>query len=307
MNVHKNAPLTPQGRERIVAQVLAAVLRARVAAAFDVSLRTAGKWVARFKAKGFAGLVEVSSKPHKLNRPTPTPVIEQIIALRRHRLTGKHIAREVGVSPATVSRMLKRAGLSRMKDLELAGPVRRYEYANPGDMIDLDIKTLGRFDKIGHRITGDRTGQSNFRGVGWEYVHVFIDDALRIAYTDIMADQNAQSAIAFLKAAVAYYRKLGITITRVMTDNGSCYKAHAFGRVCRALGLWHIRTKPYTPRTNGKAERFIQTAIREWAYAKTYQNSEHRAQHLPMWTRVQLASTIWRHNRTNTNQSGRFG
>lgn len=286
MNVHKNAPLTPQGRERMVRQVLAGTPQVRVAAAFDVSVRTVSKWVARFRAQGLGGLVDASSRPHKLNRPTAPAVIEQIIALRRQRLTGKHIAQEAGVSPATVSRVLKWAGLSRMKDLEPAVPERRYEYANPGDMIHLDIKILGRFDKIGHRITGDRTGQSNSRGVGWEYVHVCIDDASRIAYTDIMADQKAQSAIAFLRAAVAYYRKLGVTITRVMTDNGSCYKAHAFRRACRELGLRHIRTKPYTPRTNGKAERFIQTAIREWAYAKTYRNSEQRAQYLPIWTHM---------------------
>src|SRR5690606_27906036 len=159
----------------------------------------------------------------------------------------------------TVSRVLERAGLSRMKDLAPAEPVVRYEYAEPGDLIHLDIKRLGRFDRVGHRITGDRTGQSNSRGIGWEYVHVSIDDASRIAFTDVVPDEKAISAIAFLKAAVAYYASLGIVVTRVMTDNGACYIAKDFARACEALGLKHIRTRPYTPKTNGKAERFIQT------------------------------------------------
>ena len=187
-------------------------------------------------------------------------------------LPGKHIAMRVGVSPATVSRVLKRAGLSRMKDLEPAEPVRRYEYADPGGLIHIDIKKLGRFDRIGHRITGDRKGQSSGRGVGWEFVHVCIDDASRIAFTQIRPDEKAVSAMAFLKVA------------RVMSDNGSCYKSFAFARACRRLKIKHIRTKPYTPKTNGKAERFIQTSLREWAYARAYQTSDQRAKDLPYWT-----------------------
>ena len=184
--------------------------------------------------------------------------------------TGKHIAKEVGVSPATVSRVLKRAGLSRLKDIEPAEPVRRYERENPGDMIHIDIKKLGRFERVGHRITGDRTGQSNSRGVGWEFVHVCIDDASRIAFSQILPNERKESAVAFLKAALAYYASLGVAIARVMTDNGSCYRSKAFARACSDLGLKHIRTRPYTPKTNGKAERFIQTALREWAYAVAY-------------------------------------
>ena len=187
--------------------------------------------------------------------------------LDRH--TPTKAAALAGVSSATVSRLLKRAGLSRLKDLEPAEPARRYVHDDLGDMIHLNIKKFGRFVCTGHRITGDRTGQSNTRGVSWEYLHVCINDASRIAY---------------LKAALAYYRRLGVTVKRVMTDNGPCYASHAFAATCKQLGLKHIRTKPYMPRTNGKAERFIQTALREWAYARAYQTSKQRAQDLPLWT-----------------------
>jgi transposase InsO family protein len=170
-----------------------------------------------------------------------------------------------------------------MRELEPAAPVIRYERKQPGEMIHLDIKKLGRFDRIGHRITGDRTGQSNSRGIGWEFVHVAIDDASRLAFCQIMPDEKKHSAVAFLKAAVAYYASLGIAVARVMTDNGSCYKAFDFRDACRDLKLKHITTKPYTPKTNGKAERFIQTALREWAYAQAYPTSNHRAAELPNW------------------------
>jgi transposase InsO family protein len=209
-------------------------------------------------------------------------VADRIAALRRRRLTGKHIALEVGVSPATVSRVLKRAGLSRLKDIEPAEPVRRYEREHPGDMIHIDIKKLGRFEQVGHRITGDPQ-QGKSRGVGWEFVHVCIDDASRVAFSQILPNERKESAVAFLKAAIVYYESLGITVARVMTDNGSCYRAFKFRDACRDLGLKHIRTRPYTPKTNGKAERFIQTALREWAYAQAYPTSEHRAAELPHW------------------------
>ena len=286
MDIHKNARLTPHGRERLVRMVLGGQTPQAAARACGVCVRTACKWVARFKAEGLAGLQGRSSRPHKLHRPTPDDVVARIIALRRQRWTGKHIARQAGVSPATVSRVLKRAGLSRLRDLEPAEPVRRYERAHPGELIHLDIKKLGRFERTGHRITGDRTGQSNSRGVGWEYVHVCVDDASRIAFTDIHRDEKAVSAVRFLKACIAYYKRLGVTVTRVMTDNGSCYKSRAFAKACKALKLRHIRTRPYTPKTNGKAERFIQTALREWAYARAYQTSDQRAQDLPTWTHM---------------------
>lgn len=283
MNIHKNARLTPIGRERLVQAVLSGQTPEAAAHAAGVCPRTARKWVSRFKAEGRAGLMDRSSRPKRLYRPTPVAIVEQVEALRRQRFTGKQIAAELAVSPATVSRVLRRLGLNRMRDLEPVEPVRRFERAHPGEMIHIDIKKLGRFDKIGHRITGDRTGQSNSRGVGWEFVHVCIDDHSRVAFAQIFQSEKAESAVPFLKAAVAYYKSLGVTVTRVMTDNGSCYKAFDFRDACQDLGIKHIRTKPYTPKTNGKAERFIQTALREWAYAQAYPTSGRRAEELPFW------------------------
>jgi transposase InsO family protein len=284
LNIHKNARLTPHSRAELVRRVLVAgQAPMAVATAMGVTAKTVGKWVARFAAEGPASLVDRSSRPHRLYRPTPKATAERIEALRRQRCTGKQIAQETGVSPATVSRVLQRLGLSRLRDLEPATPIIRYERKTPGEMIHIDIKKLGRFDRVGHRITGDRTGQSNSRGIGWEFVHVAIDDASRIAFSQIMLDQKKESAVAFLKAALAYYHSLGITVARVMTDNGSCYRAFDFRDACRDLGLKHIRTKPYTPKTNGKAERFIQTALREWAYAQAYPTSQRRAEELPFW------------------------
>jgi transposase InsO family protein len=283
MDVHKNAPLTPAGREIMVGRVIAGQSAKVVAASFGVCVKTVNKWVQRFQAQGAAGLVDRSSRPHRLRRPTAPSTIERIAELRRQRCTGKQIAKQVGVSPATVSRVLARLGLNKLSALEPAAPVVRYEREHPGEMIHLDIKKLGRFDRVGHRITGDRTGQSNSRGIGWEFVHVCIDDASRIAFSQIMPDERKESATAFLKAAIAYYKSLGITVARVMTDNGACYKAFTFRDACRDLGLKHIRTKPYTPKTNGKAERFIQTALREWAYAQAYPTSQHRRDALPAW------------------------
>ncbi len=281
MNVHKNARLTAHSRADLVRRVEAGQPVKQVAAALGVSARTAHKWLGRFRTEGTAGLADRSSRPRRLHRPTPPKTIEAIIALRRQRLTGKHIALQLGVSLATVSRVLRRARLSRMRDLEPAAPVQRYQYDEPGGLIHIDIKKLGRFEQVGHRITGDR--QSRSRGTGWEFVHVCIDDASRVGFSQIYADEKAASAVAFLHAAVAYFQSLGITVTRVMTDNGPCYKSFAFRDACKALGLRHIRTKPYTPRTNGKAERFIQTALREWAYAQSYPTSDRRAAELPVW------------------------
>jgi len=284
VDVHKNARLTPKGRGEMVQRVLEGRERpSTVARVFSTTVKTVTKWVGRYQVGGSGGLEDRSSRPRRLRQPTPPEVTERIIALRRQRFTGKQIAKETGASPATVSRILRAARLSRMRDLEPAAPVVRYERAKPGELIHLDIKKLGRFEKIGHRITGDRTGQSNSRGVGWEYVHVCIDDASRIAFSLVMPDEKQESATAFLKAALAYYASLGIAVAGVMTDNGACYKAFAFRDLCRDLGLKHIRTKPYTPKTNGKAERFIQTALREWAYAQAYPSSDRRAAELPVW------------------------
>ena len=283
MNTHKNARLTRFGRERIVKMVEGGQTPAAVSEAAGICPRTVRKWVARYRSEGLAGLADRSSRPRQLYRPTPQAVVESVEALRRQRLPGKQIASELGISPATVSRILKRLGLNRIGALEPVPLVKRYERENPGELIHIDIKKLGRFNRVGHRITGDRRGQSNARGIGWEFVHVCIDDASRIAFSQILPDEKALSATAFLNAAVAYYASLGVKVARVMTDNGSCYKAFAFRDACRDLGLKQIRTKPYTPKTNGKAERFIQTALREWAYAQAYPNSNRRAQELPHW------------------------
>ena len=284
MNSHKNARLTALGRAELARRVVDLCQPAsQVAASFGVCVKTVRKWVARFEAEGTAGLCDRPSRPHRLHRPTPDDVVKRIVARRRERWTGKRIAVELGVSPATVSRVLRRLGLSRMRDLEPAEPVRRYERERPGELIHTDIKKLGRFERVGHRITGDRRGQSNSRGVGWEYVHVCIDDHSRVAFTSIYPDEKAVSAVDFLHAAILFYARLGVTVERVMTDNGSCYRSFAFRDACKALGLRHIRTRPYTPKTNGKAERFIKTAINEWAYAHTYQSSDQRAAHLPEW------------------------
>jgi len=289
MNIHKNARLTPHSRAELVRRVLAEGQTPKaVATAFGVSETTVRKWVGRFQAAGGIGLQDRSSRPRRLRRPITQETRERIEALRRLRWTGKQIAKETGVSPATVSRVLRCLRLSRVRDLDPPAPVRRYERDHPGELIHIDIKKLGRFERIGHRITGDRRGQSNLRGLkrggtGWEFVHVCIDDASRLAFSQVLPDETKGSAVPFLKAAVAYYASLGVTVARVMTDNGSCYKSFDFQNACRALGLRHIRTKPYTPKTNGKAERFIQTSLREWAYAKPYATSDERAAELPTW------------------------
>ncbi|KEC72080.1 nucleocapsid protein p7 [Rhizobium leguminosarum bv. phaseoli CCGM1] len=288
MNIHKNARLTPLRREQMALAVIEGHLtQAQAAQAYGVAAKIVARWVERFKAGGREAMLDRSSRPHAMPRQTSQALAERIITLRRQRLTGLHIAIETGVSAATVSRVLKRAGLSRLKDIEPAEPVRRYERQAPGEMIHIDIKKLGRFHEVGHRITGDRTRQSSRRGkswgAGWECVHVAIDDASRIAFSQILPDETKESAVAFLKAALAYYASLGIAVERVMTDNGPCYTSKPFGQACRDNGLKHVRTRPYTPKTNGKAERFIQTALREWAYAVAYPNSDMRAAELPRW------------------------
>ena len=284
MDTHKNAPLTPKGREAMVRAVVdSGLTKAEAARRFNTTAKTVRKWVERFRAEGVAGLLDRSSKPLSSPGQTAPATCAAVEALRRQRYTGQQIADELGISPATVSRILRRLGLNRLSALEPAEPVRRYERDKPGEMIHIDIKKLGRFNRIGHRITGDRRGQSNSRGVGWEYVHVAIDDHSRIAFAKIMPSEKKRSATTFLKAAIAYYEGLGVKVERVMTDNGSCYKSFAFRRSCKRLGLKHIRTKPYTPKTNGKAERFIQTSLREWAYAQAYQTSTERRAELPSW------------------------
>jgi transposase InsO family protein len=282
MNVHKNARLTPHGRERIVRQIECGRSPKIVGETAGVSLRTVRKWLKRYRQEGLAGLQDRTSRPHRLRRPTPAAIVAQVETLRRQRRTGQQIAAELGLSPATVSRILKRLGLNKLSTLEAPAPVRRYERERPGELVHIDIKKLGRFARAGHRATGSRQGCRN-AGAGWEFVHVAIDDHSRIAFAKVMRSEKKRCAVAFLKAALAYYESLGIKVERVMTDNGSCYKSFAFRRACQRFGLRHIRTRPYTPKTNGKAERFIQTSLREWAYAQAYPNSRQRKAELSLW------------------------
>ena len=283
MNVHKNARLTPRGREWIIELDESGQTPKAISEAVGVCPRTVRKWLERYRREGLAGLQDRSSRPHRLRKPTPQTVVEKIEQLRRQRFTGKQIAAETGVSPATVSRVLRCLGLNKLSALE-PEPVRRYEREKPGELIHIDIKKLGKIGSVGHRITGRRTGVVNRNlGIGWEFVHVCIDDNSRIAFSRVMKDERKGSAIAFLRAAIAYYAGLGVKVERVMTDNGSCYRSKAFGKACKKLRLKHIFTKPYTPRTNGKAERFIQTSLREWAYARAYNTSDERTAELPRW------------------------
>jgi len=282
MDIHKNARLTLHGREALAKRVLIDRVTLNSAAAeFKVSARTAAKWVRRYRFDGSRGLPDRSSRPQRLYRPTSPAKREQVIALRRQRRTGCRIAAETGLSPATVSRILRRQGISRLRDLDPLPPVVRYEHACPGDLLHLDIKKLGRIGCVGHRIHGDRT--QHVKHIGWEYVHVAIDDHSRTAFSQVMPNEKGISAARFLEAALTWFARLNITIRRVMTDNGPCYKSQVFRQLCQRFGVKHIRTRPYTPRTNGKAERFIQTALREWAYGCVYQTSLERTSHLPRW------------------------
>ena len=281
MDVHKNARLTPHCRGLVVERVLRGRPKVRVAVEFGVSVATIDKWVRRFQMEGPAGLQDRSSRPRRSPRATVRELELAVLALRRQRLTLVAIAGQLGLSRATVARICARAGLNRLSKLEPALPVVRYERARPGELLHLDVKKLGRIVRVGHRITGNPRDRVD--GAGWEYVHVAIDDTSRVAYAQVLPDEGGDSTVAFLRAAVAYYAGLGITIREVLTDNGSGYRSRDFARTCHALGLKHRFTRPYTPRTNGKAERFIQTALREWAYARAYGRSQQRIAALPRW------------------------
>ena len=280
--MHKNARLTPKGRALMLGRLEAGQHRRDVAQAMGVSLTTLRKWLRRYRAEGLAGLQDRSCRPRHSPRQLPPVVAEQILHLRRQRRTGRLICRRLGVSAATVSRVLRRAHLSRWRDLEPRPPVLRYQREHPGELLHLDTKKLGRITHIGHRITGDRR-RSRGRGVGWDIVHVAIDDASRVALASVTPNECGHTASAFLEATVAHFRERGVRIQRVMTDNGSPYVSDAFRDTCRQLGIRHLRTKPYTPRTNGKAERFIQTCLREWAYAEAYCSSADRVAALRQW------------------------
>ena len=283
MDIHQNARHTPAGREVLVHRVLQEGRSCRsVAAEAGVCTKTVSKWVRRYQAEGRAGLQDRSCRPHHSPWATSSGLVQRILGLRRLRWTGKRIAQVCQVSRGTVSRILRRRKLSRARDLEPKRPANRYEHEAPGDLVHLDIKKLGRFERPGHRVTGDRKQASP--GAGWEYVHVAVDDASRLSYAAVMPDERQETAERFLREALAFFRRHGIYhVHRVLTDNGSCYRSRHFQRVCRGLGIRQGFTRPYSPQTNGKAERFIQTALNEWAYAAEYRSSEQRRQRLPEW------------------------
>jgi transposase InsO family protein len=228
--------------------------------------QSAAKWVRRFRAQGRSGLCDRSSRPRRSPRRSSAELVAQVEQLRRQRWTGVRIAQTTGLSRATVSRILTRLKLNKIRMLDPVLPIVRYEHPAPGDLLHIDIKKLARIHKPGHRLTGNP--QDETRGAGWEFLYVAIDDHSRIAFTAMLPDEKAASAHAFLRQAVAYFAHLGIPVRHVMTDNGPCFCSFLFAQAGRDLALRHIRTRIYTPRTNGKAERFIQTAIREWAYAR---------------------------------------
>ena len=282
MNSHKNARLTPHGRALLVRRILEHGLRpAEAAQAMGVSVRTAYKWLRRFLEQGEGGLMNRSSRPLQSPRALSPGLRRQIIERRHLRQTYRQISQTLGVGHSTVARVLHRAGLNRLAALEPARPENRYEHQAPGDLLHLDIKKLGRFERPGHRVTGNRRQDSP--GAGWEYVHVAIDDHSRVAFSTLHRDETGKSACRALLQTLRYYASLGVRFRRVLTDNGACYKSARFRRLCRRLGLKHRYTRPYSPRTNGKAERFIQTALREWAYARAYESSDQRGRHLPAW------------------------
>lgn len=295
MKLHANAPLGPKGRAVMARRVVEGGLTLTEAAeAAGVSVKTASKWAHRYRAEGEAGMVDRSSAPAIVHNATPADRVEAIVALRRLRFTGPEIAEVLEMPTSTVSAVLARIGLGKLSRLAPPEPVRRYERRRPGELIHIDVKKLGRIvGGAGHRVIGHpgqrrgptRTDGSGVRRnqAGWERVHVCVDDATRLAYVEVLSDEKADTAVAFLKRAIAFYRSHGISVERLMTDNGSPYRSTAHALACRALGIKHLRTRPYRPQTNGKAERFIRTMLSEWAYAAVYGSSPERAAALSGW------------------------
>ncbi len=285
MNLHKNARTCPRSRALMVRRVVEENRPvAEVAEELGVSRRTVYKWVNRYVERGEMALLDDSSEPHRVTHRLDTERVELIERLRReYRMTAWRIASQLGMSRSTVAQVLRRAGLSRLKALSCREPVARYEHDGPGELLHIDIKKLGRFWRAGHRATGKR-GQGS-EGAGWEYVHVCVDDYSRVAYVEVLDDERKESAAGFLHRAVAWFERLGITVKRVLTDNGSCYNSALWKATCEGLDIRPKRTRPYRPQTNGKAERFIQTLLREWAYWRAYSSSYERERVLPLYVR----------------------
>jgi len=281
MNLHKNARLTEVGRALLVDRIKSGWPVKAAAEAAGVSRRTAHKWLDRDRRGGERRLRDRSSAPRRSPRRTPAERIIEIERLRRARLSGPAIARTLGMARSTVGAILRRLGLGKLKALDPRPAVVRYERALPGELIHLDIKSLGKIARPSHRVTGNR--RDSVEGIGWEHLHVAIDDASRLAYTEVLPSLGQEDATAFLNRALGWFEQLGVKVQRVMTDNGSAYRSKLFAKALRTAGARHIRTRPYTPRTNGKAERFIQTSLREWAYARAYASSAERNHAIAAW------------------------
>jgi transposase len=302
MKLHANAALSLTQRRRMVRRVVDEGWSIKAAAATaETSAKTCGRWVSRYRTEGECGLLDRSSAPKDIPHRT-CPEREQLIAsLRRLRMTGAEIAMVLGMPVSTVSAVLSRIGLGRLSRLEPPEPANRYERARPGELIHIDVKKLARIPVwgAGHRVHGDRARQRNRRKdgrriVGWEFVHVCVDDATRLAYVEVLADEQASTAVGFLRRAIAFYERHGITVERLMTDNGSAYRSTVHALACRALGIRHLRTRAYRPQTNGKAERFIRTMLGGWAYGAIYRDSRERTAALDGWL------TTYNHHRRHS-------
>ncbi len=296
MTLHPNAKTTPYQRQLLVERVLQLGWRIDDACqAAGISVRTGYRWLRRFR-EGDLALQDRSSRPHSSPRRTSAARERKIEQLRRKRWTAAAISRRLQMARSTVAAVLKRLGLERLSKLDPKPEVRRYERERAGELLHLDVKKLGKIKGVGHRLHGDRRRRS--RGVGWEFVHVCVDDASRTSYAEVLADERSETAEAFLRRAVRWFQQCGTEIDEVLTDNGSCYVSHRFNAALHELGIRHLYTQPYRPQTNGKAERFIQTMLREWAYARAYRTSGQRAKALPKWLRS------YNHRRPHSALSG---
>ena len=282
MDLHQNARSCPASRALLVERVTKLGWTVREAAgSIGMSERRAYVWLSRFRAQGQAGLHDRSSRPQRMARRTAPERVARALALRQGKRSAAEIAGLIGVPRSTVARWLRRHGLGRLRQLAPPEPVRRYQKEVVGELLHLDVKKLGRIGQVGHRITGDRRSRS--RGIGWEFVHVAIDDASRMAYVEVLEDERGLTATGFLRRAVRFFAASRVRIQALLTDNGSAYISRPFAAACTRLGLRHLRTRPYRPRTNGKAERFIQTLQREWAYAFPFASSQLRTALLPRY------------------------
>jgi transposase InsO family protein len=292
MKLHANARTCPNSRRLLVERVELGWSVVEAAEAAGITDRTARRWLKRWREEGPAGLLDRSSAPHRIPHRTPSQRVREIVRLRRLRMTAAQIAVALGMALSTVSAVLKRAGLGKRSRLEPPEPPNRYERRRPGELIHIDVKKLGRILRPGHRVTGDRRSKTRntytadgrrIGDAGWEAVHVCVDDHSRLAYAEVLGDEKAATAAGFLRRAVAFFAVHGVTVERVMTDNGAPYRSQLHAQVCGELGLRHLRTQPYRPRTNGKAERFIQTLLREWAYGRLFPTSADRTAALEPW------------------------